>query len=498
MAAIYRLQQSSDPGVRRLAKVLHKYRWVVYWAAEGPDIVQNERGYHSSHWFPLYSVNYEHPERFDLTVAQPYYDALLRHAYRSDYGAAPDDVARHGLALARQPRPEWREVALAFACGYTTHLISDYFCHAPAKVWWDHEPKLKKAVREICHEDEYGVIQEFYAVMLWERYAKTYGLPDDAVADFRRHLAVHHVDNGILPYCALAASKRYYADWPERVLKAVDPAKYDACAAHLLHRAGKGAGDCVGYESKRVHAMLDHIGMPFDRAVQTSNELTHWQDTYDRVVRMIVALWTHAAPQIGLAEPDDVNVVLVDQENRGRRPARIVVPSEQGTRVSLAPQCDMASARFRTRKGVDGPVTQWGQKPSGARFDVGMVTIDGRRKVAILTDGPYLLGAGQVRGSFRLRLPQGHKITFRAACGQQLENTQKSDGVTFRVLVVDRDHHERRLFDQHVCRQWCPVVTDLTALAGQEIDLVLVADSGPRDDFGWDMGAWIEPVVMVE
>jgi len=37
----------------------------------------------------------------------------------------------------------------------------------------------------------------------------------------------------------------------------------------------------------------------------------------------------------------------------------------------------------------------------------------------------------------------------------------------------------------------------LTPWAGQEIELALVADSGPRDDIGRDMGAWIEPRICV-
>lgn len=311
-AAVHRLAQSRDPAVQKLTKILYNYRWVVYCAAEGPDVVQNDREYHASHWFPLYRVNYEHPELFDLRVAQPYYNALLRHAYAVDYGVTDEDVKRHAIRLVRQPNRAWNEVALAYACGYTTHLIADYFCHAPAKVWWDHEPKLAQAVKAVCKEDSYGVIQEFYAVMLWERFAKQYGQPENPVADYRRHLAIHHVDNGILPYCAMAGSKTFYRDWPARVLPVVDPAKYDGCAKHILHRGGKSAGDCVVYESKRVHAMLDHMGLPFDRAIDDSNRLAGWQQTYARVITIIVDIWSDAAGQINLREPGAVNVVLAE------------------------------------------------------------------------------------------------------------------------------------------------------------------------------------------
>lgn len=497
-AAVHRLAASRDPAVQKLARILHNYRWVVYCAAEGPDVVQNDRDYHAAHWFPLYRVNYEHPERFDLRVAQPYYNALLRHAYAADYGVTPEDISRSAIALARQPNRQWNEVGLAYACGYITHLISDYFCHAPAKLWWDHEPKLSEAVNAVCKEDSYGVIQEFYAVMLWERFAKQYGQPENPVADFRRHLAIHHVDNAILPYCALAGSKTYYRDWPPAVLAAVDPAKYDGCAVHMLHRGGKSSGDCVEFESRRVHRMLDRMGLPFDRAVEESNRLTGWQQTYARVITMIDEIWSSAAGQIGLREPGKTNVVLAaDQPDRQVLP--IVLAVQRGSQVNLALQCDWAATAYETRKRERGPLTGWGQQPSGARFELGILKNQGRGRPAILTDGPYKLGPGSVRGRFVLRLPAtADRILFRAQCGQEPKNTDKSDGVTFQVLVVDAHGAEHDLFHAHVRREFRPASADLTPFAGQQIELVLVADSGPRDDYGWDTGAWLEPSVSIE
>lgn len=498
IAAVQRLQQAHDPEVRKLAQILQKYRWVVYHAAEGPDVVQGDRGYHASHWFPLYTVNYEHPERFDLAAAQPYFSALFQHVYRLDYGVTPDDTKRFSITLARQPRPEWREVSLAYACGYTTHLLADYFCHAPAKVWWDHEPKLKVAVEKICHEDSYGVIQEFYAVMLWERFAKTYGLPADPVADYRRHLGIHHVDNGVLPYCALAGSKPYYGDWPARAREAADPSKYDGCATHMLHRAGPSAGDCVAHESRRVHAMLDQMRLPFEQAVETSQRLTHWQETYDRVINMIVTLWTRSAASLKLSPPDEQNVVLAEADRPNARPLVLLLGDQPGAQINLAPECGQARAAFRTRKGETGPVTQWGKPPSGARFQTGTVAEGKRRAVAILTDGPWLLGAGEVRGTFSIRLPHARKLAFHSTCGLVPENTARSDGVTFRVAVRGDSADERELFARHLLPGVREAVdVDLSPWAGREIELILVADSGPRDNPGWDLGCWITPRVCV-
>ena len=497
IAAVGRLTQSKNPHARRLARVLRKYRWVVYWGAEGPDVVQRGRGYRNSHWFPLYEVDYHHPERFDLVAAQPYYTALLRHAYRADYGVTPDDAAKHSIVLARPPRGDWGEVGLAYACGYTTHLISDYFCHHPAKVWWDREPKLQKAILEVVNSKSYGVIQEFYAVMLWERFVKDYGVGEDALADFGSGLASHHVDNGVLPYCALACSKASYAEWPAKVLAAVDPSKHDVCASPMLHRGGAGFARCVDHESKRVHAMVKHMGLTLDEAIAQSNELTGWRETYARAIDMIVQLWTEAAPHLELAEPDDVNVVLAAEREPSREGRLIDVPAEKGARVSLALHRDWAIRRYRTRKGEQGPVTGWGEKPSGARFDLAALEVEGRSRVALLTDGPWLNGAGEVSGTFRLKLPRG-TLSFRALYGMHGEKT-KSDGVTFRVVVVDATQQRHALFEKHtVSRTFQPVAVALSAFAGQEIRLSLVSDAGPNDHPGWDWGAWVEPLIVVE
>ncbi len=499
IASLGRLAQSKDPQARRLAKILRKYRWVVYWGAEGPDVVQSGRGYHSSHWFPLYAVDYHHPERFDLKAAQPYYTALLRHAYRADYGVTPDDAAKHGIVLARQPRRDWGEVGLAYACGYITHLISDYFCHDPAKVWWDKEPKLRKAVLDVAKSKSYGVIQEFYAVMLWERFLKDYGVSADGLADFRSGLARHHVDNGVLPYCALAGSKTFYADWPPRVLAALDPSKHDACAAHMLHRGGAGFGRCVDHESKRVHAMLEHMGLSLDDAIKQSNDLTNWRRTYARVIDMIVQIWGDAARQLELAAPDATNVVLAAERGPAKAGLLIEVPAQKGARINLALHRDWAIRRYRTRKGEEGPVTGWGEKPSGARFDLAALPVEGRSRIAIFTDGPWLGDPGRVSGTFRLRLPKTKaRLTFRALVGLHGKKT-KSDGVTFRVVVADATGKRHKRSEQHTAsRTLQPVAVDLSRFAGQTVELSLISDAGPNDNPGWDWGAWVEPIILIE
>ena len=235
-----------------------------------------------------------------------------------------------------------------------------------------------------------------------------------------------------------------------------------------------------------------------DQAVRQSDELTGWRATYGRVIDMIVQIWTDAAPEIKLDEPDDVNVVLAAGREPDRQGQPIDVASQRDNRLNLALYCDWAVRRFQTRDGKQGPVTGWGKKPSGARFELGVVRVDDRGRTAILTDGPWLLGAGSVRGTFRLRLPKTEgKLSFQAHCGMHGKRT-KSDGVTFRVVVAGTDGKEHNLFEEHTSSHLPrPVDVDLTPFAGREIDLSLIADSGPDDDFGWDTGAWITPMVVV-
>jgi hypothetical protein len=214
LASIGKLRQESDADARRLAGILHKYRWVVCQGAEGPDVVQQIREYRFSHWFPLFEVDYEHPERFDLAAAQPYFTALLKHAYAVDYSVTAEDIAAHELQLYRPPDPELREVSLAFAAGYISHLLSDYFCHHPAKVWWDQRPEMADACEKGSNVRSYGQLQIVFADMLWQRYLDEYGVQEDAAQQFREAADEYHEDNGVLPYCALACSATAYADWP--------------------------------------------------------------------------------------------------------------------------------------------------------------------------------------------------------------------------------------------------------------------------------------------
>ncbi|NOY81412.1 MAG: zinc dependent phospholipase C family protein [Kiritimatiellaeota bacterium] len=497
-AALGELKGREDPAARNLARILTRYRWTYYWGSEGPDIVQKGRGYRASHWFPLYTVEYEHPEAFDLEKAQPYFTALLHGAWTVSWHVDAGDVQRHRLLLVRSPRKDWNEVSLAFACGYITHLLADYFCHAPAKRWWDASPELRDAVFAATGSRSYGVVQELFAVMLWERGRKEYGIPDNAEAELGK-LPLYHLDNGVLPYCGLACSKSAYTGWPKRVLDVVDPSYYDVCAAPMLHGGGPLAG-CVRHERRRVQAMMKHMDVSLDDAIRTSDAAFHWQATYRNVVAMIARVFAEAAAEVRIRDSARPDVCAEARKETDTAGAVIEVPSEPGSTLCLALYRDWAVRRYKTRTGEDGPVTAWGQPPSGARFDFDVLRRNGRSVPVLLTDGPWKTSApGFVRGTFTVQFPTVKPIFFEAQVRLHGKSARKkSDGVTFRLEVALQGSPPRTLFERHVRgANSARVRADLSEFAGKTVRLSLVSDAGLRNDPGWDIAEWVDPRVRV-
>jgi hypothetical protein len=82
--------------------------------------------------------------------------------------------------------------------------------------------------------------------------------------------------------------------------------------------------------------------------------------------------------------------------------------------------------------------------------------------------------------------------------------TQEGDGVLFYVGVSDGRAYEQ-LFSQHVHpfansgdRKWIPVMVDLSAYAGEEIDLIFNTRSGQpeKGDIRADMALWGQPEIV--
>jgi hypothetical protein len=85
--------------------------------------------------------------------------------------------------------------------------------------------------------------------------------------------------------------------------------------------------------------------------------------------------------------------------------------------------------------------------------------------------------------------------------------TQSTDGVLFRVGVSDGRTYDE-LLKQHVDplhntndRRWIPVTIDLSAYAGQQVDVIFNTNSslpGRGDDSRYDFAVWGQPEIYVQ
>ena len=132
-------------------------------------------------------------------------------------------------------------------------------------------------------------------------------------------------------------------------------------------------------------------------------------------------------------------------------------------------------------------------------FRKGTETIGGVTK-------PILFSHASSRMIFKKQLiPDNGRLRAFIALREETWTQDSSDGVLFRFGVGDgRDYNE--LLNQHVDprhnandRGWVPVDIDLTAYAGQEVDLIFNTNTSlPRqgDNGNYDHALWAEPAVI--
>jgi hypothetical protein len=122
---------------------------------------------------------------------------------------------------------------------------------------------------------------------------------------------------------------------------------------------------------------------------------------------------------------------------------------------------------------------------------------------------------GETRRAIAVAPTAGTRLTFRVAVpddgwlsvnvGMKPESwTAEGDGVLFFVGVSDTRVYEQ-MFTQHVHpfansgdRKWIPVMVDLSAYAGEEVDLIFNTRSGQPDkgDLRADHALWGEPEII--
>jgi hypothetical protein len=165
----------------------------------------------------------------------------------------------------------------------------------------------------------------------------------------------------------------------------------------------------------------------------------------------------------------------------------------------------LAGGWWLFRRGSSAPAVQLiplfeqaQKRPAGGTFEVIEADLNGEKKQAI-----YTVPASRL--TYKVRIPDD--AWLRVSVGTKPESwTQEGDGVLFRFAVSDGRTYDP-LFTQHVNpfanpgdRKWIQVWVDLSAYAGEEVDLIFNTNTSPEgkgDDARNDHALWGAPEIIV-
>ena len=138
------------------------------------------------------------------------------------------------------------------------------------------------------------------------------------------------------------------------------------------------------------------------------------------------------------------------------------------------------------------------KKPAGGTFDVVDADLNGDKKRAIFTMPPS-------RMIWKVRVPDNGWLML--SLGMKPESwDNEGDGVLFRIGVSD-GHTFEDLLTQHIDpfhnkadRRWIPVAVDLSAYAGEEVEVIFntnVSVPGKPDDARNDTALFATPEIVI-
>jgi hypothetical protein len=138
------------------------------------------------------------------------------------------------------------------------------------------------------------------------------------------------------------------------------------------------------------------------------------------------------------------------------------------------------------------------KRPASGTFQVVDADLNGETRRAIFT-------VPESRIIYKIKVPDD--AWLKVAVGMKPESwTQEGDGVLFRVGASDGRTYDP-LFEQHVNpfanagdRKWIPVWVDLSAYAGEEIQLIFNTNNSPKDkgdDDRGDLALWGSPEIVI-
>jgi hypothetical protein len=141
------------------------------------------------------------------------------------------------------------------------------------------------------------------------------------------------------------------------------------------------------------------------------------------------------------------------------------------------------------------------KRPNPGVFAVENVTIAGETKKSIAVS-PGIMGSRLI---FKTRIPDDGWLRLSVALKQEAW-TQEGDGVRFQAVVSDGRASDE-LFVQDVNpflnqteRKWIPLMLDLSAYAGEEVDVILNtygSAPGKGVDLRNDLAVWGAPEIVV-
>jgi hypothetical protein len=163
---------------------------------------------------------------------------------------------------------------------------------------------------------------------------------------------------------------------------------------------------------------------------------------------------------------------------------------------------------YKRSKGADVAIDLVSQFPSAEKRSNGALElVFAVQDVAIKGETRHTIYMHPTsRMTYKITVP--HDGWFRAWIGVKEEAWDKqSDGVLFRVAIGDGREYDE-VINQHVDpannpsdRRWIPVMADLSAYAGQQVDLIFNTNSsipGHGDNAAWDFAVIGDPAIIVK
>ncbi|MEI7946796.1 MAG: hypothetical protein WCJ02_08865, partial [bacterium] len=137
---------------------------------------------------------------------------------------------------------------------------------------------------------------------------------------------------------------------------------------------------------------------------------------------------------------------------------------------------------------------------SGAHHSRGAQTRGGISRPGFNIHPPYRNGPGVVWTDYTVSLPANKpaSLAFYTAIRDSAPSEPKSDGVEFKVVVVDASGVEKEVFTRFSdSKAWEAARVDLCAYAGQRVTLRIWSGPGPKNDTTCDSCFWGDVVLVV-